>query len=218
LSARLQPFRKTGKWLDVGCGNGHLLQTVAKDGWDVYGTEYTDEAVEICRRKGIRMQQGRLNPLQYDQGTFDIISSIEVIEHINNFHEELENFNKLLRPGGALYITTPNFNSLSRHLLGDKWSIIEYPEHLCYFTPSTLNRLLIRHGFRQEFLTTSGISVARLTKAIQSENAGNAQDKEEALRQKAENNPAFAFAKKFINFGLNVSGTGEAMKALYIRG
>src|SRR3954452_364817 len=66
----------------------------------------------------------------------------------------------LLRPGGALYLTTPNFNSLSRRVVGPRWRAIEYPEHLNLFTPRTLDGLLTRAGLTKADLRTTGISPA----------------------------------------------------------
>jgi 2-polyprenyl-3-methyl-5-hydroxy-6-metoxy-1,4-benzoquinol methylase len=68
------------------------LEVAKRKGWEVYGTEYTDEAVAICAAKGINMIKGKLNPAHYAAESFDIITSFEVIEHINNPNEELSNF------------------------------------------------------------------------------------------------------------------------------
>lgn len=216
LIAGFEKYRINNNWLDVGCGNGHLLKTAKDSGWNVYGTEFTENALKICESKGINMHLGKLNPDNYNQA-FDIITSIEVIEHINDFHEELEKFKKLLRKGGFLYITTPNFNSISRFMLKELWSIIEYPEHLCYFNPSTLDRVLKEHGFKKLWLTTSGISISRLQHAFGKIEAQTAKSTEEKFRKKTEENQLFAFFKKSANTILNITGTGDALKALYYK-
>ncbi len=61
------------------------------------------------------MQEGKLNPKNYTDEEFDVITSFEVLEHINNPVEEIKIFHKLLRLGGLVYLTTPNFNSISRY-------------------------------------------------------------------------------------------------------
>lgn len=223
LAELLSPYATERHWLDVGCGDGHLLARVQKHGWIVYGTEYTDTAVEICKRKGISMQQGPLHAAQYTPNSFDVITFIEVLEHINNPHEELENFRKLLRAGGALYITTPNFNAISRHLLKANWSIIEYPEHLCYYTPSTLHRLLHQHGFKRVTLTSTGITPSRLFRAKSKKEGTNNEQKispilpDEKLRTITDSNPLGAAAKKMINGVLSLTGKGDTLKALYTK-
>jgi 2-polyprenyl-3-methyl-5-hydroxy-6-metoxy-1,4-benzoquinol methylase len=78
-----EQFRKTGKLIDVGCGIGYFLEEAQKRGWEVYGTEYTDEAIKICEHKGIIMKKGVLNPTDFEAESFDVITSFEVLEHIN---------------------------------------------------------------------------------------------------------------------------------------
>ncbi len=113
----MEEYRKTNRILDVGCGIGYFLVVAKERGWEVYGTEYTDKALEICRGKGIRMQQGELDPSHFEMESFDIITSSEVLEHINYPVEEISKFHSLLRPGGLFYLKTPNFNSLLLNLL-----------------------------------------------------------------------------------------------------
>jgi 2-polyprenyl-3-methyl-5-hydroxy-6-metoxy-1,4-benzoquinol methylase len=217
LAEKFKPFKTSGNWLDVGCGNGHLLAVAKTLGWNVYGTEFTDEAVAICRNKGISMQQGELDLTHYQAGSFDVITFIEVIEHINSPIRELSFFHSLLKKGGALYITTPNFNSVSRYILGEKWKIIEYPEHLCYYTPKTLNAILEDQGFEKVEMITSGISFRRLSKSIKNEFSSNQDIEDEALRKVTENSAIANRGKKFANHLLNLFNAGETLKALYIK-
>ncbi|MCB0538257.1 MAG: class I SAM-dependent methyltransferase, partial [Bacteroidetes bacterium] len=118
-----EKYRKNNNLIDVGCGIGLFAKVAIERGWNVYGTEFTKEAIEICKSKGIKMHEGKLNPNNYDSNSFDVITSFEVIEHINNPIEEISNFNKILRKGGLVYITTPNFNSISRNLLEENWTV-----------------------------------------------------------------------------------------------
>jgi 2-polyprenyl-3-methyl-5-hydroxy-6-metoxy-1,4-benzoquinol methylase len=75
------------------------------------------------------MHQGALDPVNYGPEFFDVITSIEMTEHINTPVEDVSRMATILRRHGLLYITIPNFNSLSRRLLKSRWNIIEYPEH-----------------------------------------------------------------------------------------
>ena len=162
LLDKFEKFRKTGKIIDVGCGIGYFLEIAKKRGWEVYGTEFTDEALEICKSKGIKMSLGKLDPKNYDSNMFDIITSFEVLEHINNPIEEISNFSKILRKNGLVYLTTPNFNSLLRYKLNENYDIITYPEHLSYYTPKTINFLFEKLNFRKLKLQTTGISLTKL--------------------------------------------------------
>lgn len=207
-------FRETGNILDVGCGNGHFLTVAKKKGWNVYGTEYTEEAVAICRQKNITMFEGKLNPGDFSNTKFDVITSFEVLEHINNPVEELKHFNTLLRKNGIVYLTTPNFNSLSRFLLKEKWNIIEYPEHLCYYTPKTLAYIFHRSGFNQITIKTTGISFNRFQVSIKA-NTNYVLNSDEKFREKTERSFIFAMLKKIANGLLTSTGKGDTIKAVF---
>lgn len=211
------PYRQTGNFLDVGCGNGHLLDVAKKEGWKTFGTEFTDTAVAICRSKGISMQQGVLNADAYPAGSFDVITFIEVLEHINNPHDELRKFHKLLRPGGILYITTPNFNSLTRLTLKERWHAIEYPEHLCYYTARTLNKLLEDENFGKIYLKTTGISPASFRRGMSTGTNGGAVPDDQTLRNLTEGGRSGQLLKTTVNFTLNTTRTGDSLKAFYIK-
>ena len=92
-----ETYRKTNNILDVGCGIGYFLVEAKKRGWEAYGTEFTDEAIRINASKSINMKKGQLNPSLYESESFDIITSFEVLEHINNPQEEIKRFSQLLR-------------------------------------------------------------------------------------------------------------------------
>ena len=65
-----EKYRKNNRILDIGCGVGYFLEVAKQRGWDVYGTEFTDEAVQICEDKGIQMHQGVLDPSNYQKEYF----------------------------------------------------------------------------------------------------------------------------------------------------
>lgn len=215
LLSNFEKYRKTNNVIDVGCGNGHLLAEAKKLKWNSYGTEFTDNAVELCKQKGISMQQGVLDTKHYEESSFDCLFFIEVIEHINNPGEELEKFRKLLRKGGVLYITTPNFSSFSSKYLKDKWTCVEYPEHLSYYTPSTLDKALTKAGFKKESLITSGLSITSFKP--KSEIQQNISENNESVRQMTETNFLLSTLKKTINFSLNLTNMGDTIKAVYTK-
>lgn len=219
LLDKMEPYRKTNKLLDVGCGIGYFLEVAKERGWEVYGTEYTDKAIEICTGKGIEMHQGKLDPDNYAPESFDVITSFEVIEHINNPVEEIENFKTLLRKGGIVYLTTPNFNSLLRHRLGERYDVITYPEHLSYYTPKTLKKLFCSHGFRKHRIQTTGISFTRLktSKGETSQAFISATSDDEHLRTKIEEKAYLQLAKKIVNGTLTLFGVGDSLKGWFVK-
>lgn len=213
-----EPFRKNNLILDVGCGKGYFLNEARKRGWQVYGTEFSEQAVKICRDKGITMFQGDLNPADFGNMKFDVVYNSEVIEHVNNPTVQFAKMNELLRTGGLLYLTTPNFNCYLRHRYKADYNIIEYPEHLGYFTKSTLNLGLKNAGFKRHKLLTTGISIARAAFSKGTvEQAAEVLSKEEHLRATMSSNTVMKTVKRMVNAALTISGLGITLKAYYIK-
>ncbi|MFT7588933.1 MAG: 2-polyprenyl-3-methyl-5-hydroxy-6-metoxy-1,4-benzoquinol methylase [Limisphaerales bacterium] len=212
-----EPYRKTNRLLDVGCGIGYFLEVAKERGWEVYGTEYTDEAVNICRSKGVTMHSGMLDPSNYDPASFDILTSFEVIEHINNPKEEIVNSAKLLRDGGLYYLTTPNFNSLLRYKLKSDYNVICYPEHLSYYTPKTIRKLFNSVGFQTKSVQTTGISLTRLRTSSGNSNQAfiSESSDDEKIRNAVERNSVLQLAKSTANFTLTQFGVGDSLKAKF---
>lgn len=219
LLDQFEPYRKTNNLIDIGCGIGYFLEVAKERGWNVYGTEYTDEAIRICSEKGITMKQGKLNPEDFSGIEFDIITSFEVIEHINNPQEEIQNFYKLLRKEGLVYLTTPNFNSLLRFRLKDKYNIICYPEHLSYYTPKTLKLLFSSASFKSKKIESTGISMTRLKTSNGKSNQAYISETsdDEQLRNQIESKWYLQFTKRILNSTLTFFGVGDSLKGWFIK-
>jgi 2-polyprenyl-3-methyl-5-hydroxy-6-metoxy-1,4-benzoquinol methylase len=210
-------YRSTNRILDVGCGVGHFLRHAIDRGWDAYGTEYPSDQVETCRGRGISMCQGALDPRQYEPASFDVVTSIEVIEHVRDPAAELAAIHSLIRPGGILYITTPNFGSLSRHLLREKWNVLSYPEHLSYFTVGTLSRELQKLGMRRVKAEATGFSFTRVRASLRSETTSfvAADQTDEKLRNALDGNEMLRRAKHLVDTLLTATSAGDAVKLTF---
>lgn len=219
LLDEFEKYRKTNKILDVGAGCGFLLKIAKKRGWEVYGTELTDDAVAHCEAEGINMRKGNLNGVGFDPNMFDIITSIEVIEHINNPNDLVKEMHQILRPGGKVYMTTPNFNAVLRYRLKSKYDVIEFPLHLCYYTAKTLRNLYTKHGFEVEKIRTTGISLTRLrtSKGKSNQDYVSETSDDEMIRYRIERNWFLRMGKGITNSFLNLFKIGDSLKASFIK-
>lgn len=214
---RLEPFRKTGKLLDVGAGYGFFMEIAQKRGWDVYGTELTNEAVQHCESKGLKMFKGEFHKIDFEKESFDAIVSIEVIEHVNTPKEYVNQAQNILRKNGVLYLTTPNFNSFLRYRLKEQYNVIEYPNHLCYYTPQTLQSLFTSNGFNKVDMKTTGISLTRLrtSKGKSDQEFVCETSDDEMLRYRIEKNLALKAMKSSTNGVLNLLKMGDSLKGYF---
>lgn len=217
LLDEFEKYRVTNKLLDVGCGRGWFLLEAKKRGWEAYGTEYSKTAVQLCREKGIRVIEGELDPSSFESNDFDIITSFEVIEHVQNPAKELASTASLLRKGGLFYCTTPNFSSLMRYYLKSDYNVINYPEHLSYFTKTTLSRIAGKHALKPVRFLSTGISITRLkTSTGASTEAFIAADSsDEVLRRNIESKWYLAIAKNAANKLLTLTNTGMTLKGYF---
>ena len=216
---RFEPFRKTGNILDIGAGYGFFLEIARQRGWNVYGTELTDEAVNHCTEKGLSMFKGELQNIDFQDLKFDVIVSIEVIEHIYNPVDYMTKMNEILRSGGQVYITTPNFNSYLRYRLKENYNVIEYPNHLGYFTKNTLNKLFTENGFKTTKIQTTGISLTRLrtSKGKSNQEFVAETSDDEMVRYKIERNKTLRLGKRLTNSLLNLFKIGDTLKGSFIK-
>lgn len=219
LLDRFAPYRKTGNLIDVGCGAGLFLQQAALRNWNVHGTEFGQRCVEECRSRGVPLIEGPLNTANYAAGSFDVVCSFEVIEHLVDPRAELERFRTLLRIGGLLYVTTPNFDCMARRIAPTDWNVASYPEHLMYFTVRSMDRMMREMGFRRMWATTTGFSIYRwqLSKGARPGDRKSAMESQEKVRTAMETRPIWRFAKRSINGTLNLLRLGDSMKVAYVK-
>ena len=220
----LERYRETNRLLDVGCGDGHFLIAATNRGWRVSGSEYGEAPRERARRRGLDVRPAPFVAARDEHGIFDVVTCIEVIEHVTQPAQELARIADLLRRRGCLYLTTPNFDSLSRRVAGPKWRVIEYPEHLTLFTPGTLERMLTAAGFQTQSLLTTGLSISDLAAAISEPRGGShAPDArsdttaDQRLRESVMRSSRATLALKATNAILSRLRAGDTIKGFLIR-
>lgn len=142
--------------LDIGCGAGQFLQEAQRRGWDVAGTELSQVAAQRASDVlGVPIYCGDFRDLALAPGSLDVVIMQAVVEHLRAPIDFLRDSTALLRPGGVLFFSVPNVASAEHRLarlLGQPWRgfIIE---HLYYFTPSWLERLLVDLGLEPALMS-----------------------------------------------------------------
>jgi len=134
--------------LDVGCGNGRFLDEVKKlTNTQVCGLDISKVAVQTAKENfGLDIFQGSITEAPFEDGSFDLITAWQYLEHVPRPLEVLQKFQQLLKPNGICIISTPNFNSMNAKIFKDKWFGLDCPRHLYIYTPDTINELLEKAG------------------------------------------------------------------------
>ena len=141
-----QTGKITGKLLDIGCGTGAFLHALQQAGWQVTGLEPDAGARAKAKQLyGIDAQPSQ--ELFTLSGSFDAITLWHVMEHVHDMHDYMEQFKKLLAPGGKLIIAVPNYTSKDAVNYGAFWAAYDVPRHLWHFSPASMRTLAQAHGF-----------------------------------------------------------------------
>ncbi len=135
--------------LDLGCGNGAFLLQARNAGWAVVGVDFDSKAVEAARSQGLDIRLGGVGELDPANEQFDVITLSHVIEHVHHPVELLQACYELLKPGGFLWLETPNIASEGHRLYGAAWRGLEPPRHLVLFTLESMYNALSTAGFAE---------------------------------------------------------------------
>jgi 2-polyprenyl-3-methyl-5-hydroxy-6-metoxy-1,4-benzoquinol methylase len=138
---------KHNQLLDVGCGNGDFLIRAKHAGWDVCGIDFDAKALDLASNRGINAFCGTLENADIPEESFDVITMSHVIEHSHDPLGTLENCYKLLKPGGMLWIATPNPSSLLHSIYKSDWYFLAPPTHLILLDKLCLIQLLDKTGY-----------------------------------------------------------------------
>ena len=159
LLDELESLGVDGNILDVGCATGDVLLAAQERGWETHGVELSPHAAAVAGRRGFNVMVGTLADARFPAGSFDVLTILDVIEHLPDPVAELGEINRVLRPGGLVVVETPNWNSIYRYLLRQRWAALQPRLHILYFNRRTLSRLLERAGFEVMRSTTEIVAL-----------------------------------------------------------
>ena len=139
LARRLDREAPPGRVLDVGAGDGALLDALHAAGRDALGLERYAARADVVD-----------TPLEDLEGEFAAVVFWHSLEHLPRPAEALGHAAGLLAPGGLLVVAIPNSDSLQARAFGDRWLALDLPRHLVHVPAAALRRRLVEEGLRVE--------------------------------------------------------------------
>lgn len=142
----------SGRMLDVGCGAGRTLINLPQS-ITPYGIEISpylaDVSQKYCGPRGGRVVRNNAvdGMDEFDADLFDGIMMRAFLEHETEPRSLLDKARRVLRAGGRIIIKVPNYGCVNRVVRGNRWCGFRFPDHVNYFTPSTLRRLVQEAGY-----------------------------------------------------------------------
>jgi SAM-dependent methyltransferase len=137
--------------LDVGCGTGANLEMLANFG-EAEGVDVSAEALAFCRERGLQnVRQGEAEHLPYDDCLFDLVTGLDVVEHLDDDVAGLREMRRVLHPGGYAFLFVPAFSFL--------WGVQDdISHHRRRYTLAGLQRAACEAGFEIERATYANIT------------------------------------------------------------
>ncbi len=156
-----------GQFLDIGCGFGWLLDEARQRGWESYGIEPSDIACKYAWEMGLEVKKGFFPQVTYEDKRFDVVCLMDVLEHLDEPGNMLNNIQNILKPSGLLVLNVPSSDGLiltisewlariapsmaKRNIFRLYQLDFRFP-HLNYFNPSNLPILLARQNYETIYI------------------------------------------------------------------
>ena len=151
--------------LEVGAGFGTFAEEMQRLGLfrRVVAVEPTPDLARTCRERGLEVIEKPFEQVGSEVGQVDLVASFEVLEHLFSPREFVQHCASVLAPGGLLVLTCPNVKGFDISVLQALSDSVDV-EHLNYFHPASLSRLVSAHGFSVLEVTTPGKLDAELVR------------------------------------------------------
>jgi SAM-dependent methyltransferase len=171
VSVRRGPYRQflrgqPGRLLDVGCGGGVLGEFFLRRGWEVYGIEPSEHGSARAAARGLQVHRGTLEDAPWPPGSFDAAIFNHSLEHMPQPGQAVMQAARLLKRGGLVAVSVPNFGCWQRRVFRDRWFQLDVPRHLQHFERDTLSRLLAGAGLELDEMRTQSM-LAGLSGSVQ---------------------------------------------------
>ncbi len=178
-------FQERPRILDVGCGTGANLEMLAEFG-EAEGVDVSTDALSFCRQRGLeKVCLGEAEKLPYDDDSFDLVTGLDVVEHLDDDLAGLREMRRVLKPDGRAFLFVPAFMFLwgvqddvshhrRRYTMSELKAVVRKAgfeieratfANITFFLPTLLGRVLMRlTGFRPE--SENNLTVSFLNKPL----------------------------------------------------
>ncbi len=215
-----EKYRQLNRFLDVGCGAGAFLKAAIGESWEAEGVEVSRSSVEYLQKQNIKVFYGDLAAANFAENSFDVVTAVEILEHIAEPEIVLKEIFRVLRPGGLMWATTPHGNGASRRLLGADWTCVAPPEHLHLFSVKGIKNLLTEAGFQNVRILTQGVNPFEIVHALRFGNNKSRQNAEiqsepttaYELNSALSKSTSRRAVKNLLNYLLNITRLGDSLK------
>ncbi len=159
--------------LDVGCSNGAFVSAAMRMRWRASGVDLEAGSVGIGRERGLDVHNTHLKDMNYEDRSFGAVTLWQLIEHLDDPASLLGEIHRILDDQGVLAMSTPNIRSIGWRLLKSDWHAVEPEVHLHLYSAESLDKVLVKHGFRKISLYTSDIKPETVKRFLKRDRQSN---------------------------------------------
>ena len=139
-------IKGSGRLLDIGCNEGRGLRVYQQNGFEAEGLELNEKAAAVAREHGFNVQTESLEQFEPAE-LYDVCVLSNVLEHSLDPKKMLHHVQRILKPGGRIWISCPNSQSWLRYVFGRYWINWHVPFHIIHFSEKALKYVLEESGF-----------------------------------------------------------------------
>jgi len=146
----IRRYQSYGRLLDIGCGTGMFLKAMQRyQGWELYGIEPVLAVANIARdQHHLEIFPGTLLESKFPDNFFSVVTLWDVLEHVSDPSDSLKEILRILKPGGWVFIQTPDPYCWEARLFKSYWIGFDAPRHLFMFPRPVLTHYLGDIGFK----------------------------------------------------------------------
>ncbi len=154
----LKRIERNAEVLDVGCGAGFLANEFAGEGFAVTGVDLSPESLKVAKTydktKSVKYLEADALHLPFPDQSFDVVTCMDFLEHVENPENYIREISRVLRPGGLFFFHTFNRNPLSWLLIikSVEWLVKNTPKHMhvihLFIKPSELSKFCSQAGMK----------------------------------------------------------------------
>lgn len=147
--ARHLPKNPNGKnyLLDFGCGQGDFLRQIKESKWTGKGVDIDPLSIAIAKKYNLNVELININKRNLPSHTYDAVTLCHVIEHVHDPLELMRDCFDTLKPGGFLWIVTPNVDSILHKIFKNNWYPLQCPQHIFLLSKQSLKIILQESGY-----------------------------------------------------------------------
>ena len=141
-----------GKWLDIGCGCGTLLQVASQNGFEVEGVEISPDRLAYCRDAGLKAYGRDIEADLLPPSSYDVISLINVFSHLRSPITTFSSIHRILRGNGVILVATSELGKKAYKDEVENWHI---PDHLHFAGPNTFQSIASKLNLKVSYVSRS---------------------------------------------------------------